>query len=324
MLSKWQFIQNYWNSHRALTALVAYCCLALVVSVLGAVLDPKIINGQFAWIKPVKFSISLAVYAMTLIWLSRFLTKNKQLFDAISAAALIGAVCELTAITVQVVRGTTSHFNTSTPFNHAMHWITIGSIMPVAFGIIAVYVMLLREEKLPPVMGTALKWGLAITIVGFIPGILMVMPDHLQDAVTAHKQFDGHTIGFSEGGPGLLLLGWSTVAGDLRAAHFAGIHALQILPLVGFAISKLFARLTVAKQQLLVWNHGVTYLAFICLLTWQAVSAESVVSPSTHTVFIASVLIVVSLITAACIVLVSMSSQDSPAGALLLPDEDLG
>ena len=47
-----------------------------------------------------------------------------------------------------------------------------------------------------------------------------------------------HTIGAPDGGPGLPVVNWSRQYGDLRVAHFIGIHSLQVIPVFGYYVAK--------------------------------------------------------------------------------------
>jgi len=285
-----------WSAQPVLVALVAFSSLCLLVSLSGVIFDSRLIGGEHAWIKPLKFSISLTTYGITLIWFSVFITSHKVFFRRICLSSFVGTVVELSAIIMQAARGTTSHFNTATAFDHAVFWLIAAAIMPVAFGTLAVFIMLIREKDLPPVLGVSLRWAAILTVIGFIPGLLMLLPEATQDFITHAKQFDG---------PGLPLIGWSTVGGDLRVAHFVGIHALQVMPIIGYLIMKSCYKLSVLRQELLVAIFGIMYFGVIALLTSQALSAESVAAPSAHTL--------------ACFVLIAVFGLASSSGIFIAP-----
>jgi hypothetical protein len=271
-----------WQLNAPLTAMVVFSLLSLSFSFSGLCLDHRYISGELAWIKPCKFGISIALYGLSLIWLERFLTTGQRLFRLTTMGALGGAILELLAIITQVLRGTTSHFNDATPIDAALWYMVKLSIMPVALAVIVLCILLMRQKGLPPVLGLSLRLGTLLTIVGLVPAIIMILPESAQQFIT-EVEVNGHTIGFVTGGPSIPWLGWSTVAGDLRAAHFVGLHSLQVIPLMGWAIARYLSKLGTRRQLDLVWNGSLTYFGVIALLTWQALRAESIVHPCNQT-----------------------------------------
>jgi len=278
-------------ANKPLTLLMVFSLVGMLVSFTGLAFDHRLIQGVHAWIKPCKFSVSLFVYGATLLWFTGFIQGNRKLILFASSGALLGTIVELSAIIMQAHRGVTSHFNVSTPFDHAV-WIAIKvGILPVSLALIIVYALLLKQKHLPVALGLSLRLGALLTIIGLIPGLMMILPDPMQDAITNYKQFDGHTVGSPEGGPGIPWLGWSTKSGDLRVAHFLGIHALQVLPFLGFFIDRHCLCLPLQRQTQLIWNAALTYLMVVVLLTWQALRAESFFAPQFDTLLPALIMI---------------------------------
>ncbi|HET9224050.1 MAG TPA: hypothetical protein VFO07_16170 [Roseiflexaceae bacterium] len=281
-------LRRAWAANRSLTFLGLAMLLTLLVSLIGIVVDPRVITGAPAWLKPTKFAISIAIYSFTLLWLLTFVQGHPRLVRLVGVATAISFVVEMVVVVLQVVRGTTSHFNVGTPLDE-MLWSTMGSFVIVIWLMNLLAATLLLKQRLPdPALAWALRLGLLLTLVGAASGFLMTRPTPRQlDALQADQpvsSIGAHSVGVEDGGPGLPVTGWSTTGGDLRVAHFVGLHALQALPLVGWLLTLRRARRLGRGQRIaLVWIAGIAYLGLMLLLIWQALRGQPLVAPDATT-----------------------------------------
>jgi hypothetical protein len=281
-------LQRALSISRPLTIAGLAMLLTLAATLVGLLLDPRVITGAPAWLKPAKFAISISIYSFTLIWLLGFVQGRPRLVRLVANVTTVALVVEIVLIVAQAARGTTSHFNVATPLDSAIFSI-MGLFIIAAWAMNLLAAALLIFQRLPdPAYAWALRLGLLLTLVGAAVGILMVMPTSAQLAAAAagaNMTIAGaHSVGVADGGPGLPLVGWSTTGGDLRGAHFVGLHALQALPLLGWLLTLPKAqRLRAGHRLALVWTAGLSYLGLIGLLTWQALRGQPLIAPDTLT-----------------------------------------
>jgi len=295
--------------NRPLTVLGAVMMITFLATVVGIFLDPRIISGVPAWVKPSKFAISISVYAFTFAWLLGFVEGHSRLVRVMANVTVVSVVVEMVAIITQAARGTISHFNISTPFNSFV-WMSMGTFIVLVWTMnLLLAILLIRQRMADRAFAWALRLGVLISFVGMAVAFLMVRPTPQQVAAIASgyggRIAGAHTVGVADGGPGLLFLGWSTVAGDLRVGHFVGLHALQVLPLLGWLLSRrkgVLVFLSDRDRLALVWSTGLAYIGLVALVVWQALRGQSVIHPDASTIAAASLLALAVVLSIAIIV----------------------
>ena len=268
--------------HRPLLWLSFGMIALATIALVGLVIDHRTITGMPLWVKPLKFALSVFIYSVTLSWLLGQLRRARRLAWWVGTVAAVFLVVEMVVIYGAAFVDTTSHFNVSTPFSAALWGTMAVSIVIVWSATILVAVLLFRADLGDSARSFAIRSGLIIAVIGMGLAFLMTSPTAAQLA-----NFQGiagaHTVGLPDGGPGLPLLGWSTVAGDLRIPHFVGMHAMQLIPIVAVLLELGSRRISVLRDPRtrlgILVVIAALYLGVIAVLTVQALSGQSIVHP---------------------------------------------
>jgi len=278
-------ITRLWQTDKPLTAVGLLMLVALAGSVAGLWLDPRVITGAPAWLKPAKFAVSIAIYTLTLAWVFTYLPAWRRTRRIVGWTSAVVFVLELVIIDLQAWRGTTSHFNVGTPMDAILFSVMGAAIVVQTLSSVAVAVALWRQQFADRAIGWALRLGLTLTILGAFTGGLMTRPTETQLAearATGRIAIAGaHTVGAADGGTGIPGTGWSREHGDLRVPHFIGLHALQVLPLVLLAVGRRTAAERARVQLVMVTTAS--YASLYGILLWQALRGQSLIAPDAVT-----------------------------------------
>ena len=206
-----------------------YFGLLCFMSALGFLVLTKttsqMVYGVNAWFKPFKFAVSIGLYAWTMAWYCSYLPNFKiEIFNWV-VIVLFGF--EIFYIALQAGKGQLSHYNLSTPMYSLLYF-----FMALAATIVTIYTAYIgwlffinTFPKLPVYYVWAIRFSIVIFVLFSFEGFAM------------GSRFN-HSVGALNDNSNWFIVGWSKTVGDLRVAHFIGMHALQLLPFLSYYVLK--------------------------------------------------------------------------------------
>jgi hypothetical protein len=266
----------------ALTVLGFIMAADLVFALCGLAVDHRVITGAPAWLKPAKFALSTMIAAWSFAFCIASTTLGPRFTRVLDGLLAVALGTEIALIDMQAARGTSSHFNVSTHFDAVVFAIMGVTIACIWLAMLLLTVVLFRQPFAGSAWGWSLRLGMVLAVIGTGSGGLMVVPNTQQLAAahaTGHLPITGaHTVGAADGGRGLPVTGWSADHGDLRIAHFLGMHGLQVMPLAAWWLARRRS-LQERTQRSALFALAASYLALFGMILWQAFRGQSIAQP---------------------------------------------
>lgn len=220
-----EFIQTLKIRNETLYNFGLICLIFSGIFLLLTRITPTQVYNVNAWYKPFKFAFSTFLFAWAMAWYCYYLPQfNIQLFNW-TIIILLGF--EIIYIAIMAGNGQLSHFNRSTPLYAALY-----SMMAIAATLVTLYtayVGYLFCTQTFPTLPDYYVWSIRLAI-----GIFVIFA--LEGFAMGSRL--NHSVGALNDNSNWFIVGWSKTVGDLRVAHFIGMHALQVLPILSFYLLK--------------------------------------------------------------------------------------
>ena len=225
--------------------------------IIGLLVDDRMLMGVNVWIKPLKFCISGGIYILTFGYLITLYPFSKRKTNIINNIVSWTLLVEIGIIVVQGARGVQSHYNQSSLLDGLL-FAAMG--MLIAINVLVMVFFVIETIRLK------LKTSRAVQIAILMGWIIIIGGSWVGGQMIGQM---AHNVGVPDGGAGLPLVNWSTIAGDLRVAHFFGLHGLQVIPLFAVWVSTKWKTPT-RNQLIVVTIFGLLYAGWIAFTFYQA------------------------------------------------------
>jgi hypothetical protein len=209
--------------HQPLTLYGFGMLLIMLPTMVAMGFDDRLIRGVGVWEKPLKFMASTAIFSLSAAWFVGLLPIAQRTSRATYGMAwllILTSAFEVAYITFQGALGQASHYNTGDLF----HSLMFGMMAVAAVGLTASQAWLawlIARHVARPYS----SWALAVIAGLTLTFVLGTASGFMLGAVQPPA------------GPGLPIVGWHLGSTDARPAHFLGVHAQQLVPLMGFLVT---------------------------------------------------------------------------------------
>ncbi len=251
-------VKDLAQNQRPLLLASLACAFLLLILMVVSLFDSTEVLGINRWIKPMKFASSITIYLLTMAVYLELLSGHEKAKKIIGWGVVLLMAGELFLIVMQSARGTSSHFNNTSLFNGVVF--SAMGLMIVANTGLMIYLTVIyfrSEINLP----TAVVWGLRLGLIVFL--IASAEGGYMSVVMR-------HSVGVNDGGAGLPFVNWSSEGGDLRVAHFVGLHALQAIPIA----SIIFLYLQKKFSTVLTFGFSVLYFVSFSFVFIQALNGK--------------------------------------------------
>ncbi|QLY27945.1 hypothetical protein [Nocardia huaxiensis] len=284
--------------HRPLLVTAILMAVLAVFCSAAMAFDDRMLLNESVWLKPMKFAIAFTLYAGTLSWLLSFPHKGKRLTWWMGMIFSLTAIVDVGFIVVQAARGTFSHFNDQDDAVNTIGQQIFQSGVPGLFVANLVIALVLSWQRITDrPTSRAIHAGLGIAVAGMVLGYFMGFTGKQQvtdaygrpvELVAGHTVVEGRPA-VRDGVDGMPVTHWSAHGGDLRIAHFLGLHGIQFLILAAVALAWFAPRVPWLRAERaradLIWVLALGYSGLLAITFWQALRGQAVTAPDAVTVW---------------------------------------